>query len=107
MRVAAVLSVGLLLGLQSVSAHLCNDVFAQAKDNLAVKVDIRDGQLRINQTASFRPHSCKARLISSMISSYSAMASLASLVNGTQTDAMWMNTTIGPAGGAPRLCVRP
>jgi hypothetical protein len=35
-------------------AHLCNDVFAQAKDNLAVKVDIRDGQLRIAQEASFR-----------------------------------------------------
>jgi sulfur carrier protein ThiS len=37
-----------------VRAHLCNDVFAQAKDNLAVKVDIRDGQLRINKEASFR-----------------------------------------------------
>jgi len=36
------------------SAHLCNDVFVQARDNLAVKVDIRDGQLRINQEASFR-----------------------------------------------------
>lgn len=36
------------------AAHLCNDVFAQAKDNLAVKVDIRDGQLRIAQEASFR-----------------------------------------------------
>lgn len=35
-------------------AHLCNDVFDQARDNLAVKVDIRDGQLRINQEASFR-----------------------------------------------------
>lgn len=35
-------------------AHLCNDVFVQARDNLAVKVDIRDGQLRINQEASFR-----------------------------------------------------
>ena len=35
-------------------AHLCNDVFIQAKDNLAVKVDIRDGQLRIGQQASFR-----------------------------------------------------
>jgi hypothetical protein len=35
-------------------AHLCNDVFAQAKDNLAVKVDIRDGQLRIGKEASFR-----------------------------------------------------
>jgi len=33
---------------------LCNDVFALAKDNLAVKVDIRDGQLRIAQQASFR-----------------------------------------------------
>jgi len=37
-----------------VSAHLCNDVFVQARDNLAVKVDIRDGQLRINKEASFR-----------------------------------------------------
>lgn len=37
-----------------VHAHLCNDVFAQARDNLAVKVDIRDGQLRINKEASFR-----------------------------------------------------
>jgi len=35
-------------------AHLCNDVFAQAKDNLAVKVDIRDGQLRIAKDATFR-----------------------------------------------------
>lgn len=35
-------------------AHLCNDVFDQARDNLAVKVDIRDGQLRINKEASFR-----------------------------------------------------
>jgi hypothetical protein len=35
-------------------AHLCNDVFRQAQDNLAVKVDIRDGQLRIGQQASFR-----------------------------------------------------
>ena len=35
-------------------AHLCNDVFAQAQDNLAVKVDIRDGQLRVGQDAAFR-----------------------------------------------------
>lgn len=35
-------------------AHLCNDVFIQAKDNLAVKVDIRDGQLRLSDSASFR-----------------------------------------------------
>ena len=35
-------------------AHLCNDVFAQAKDNLAIKVDVRDGQLRIGNEASFR-----------------------------------------------------
>jgi hypothetical protein len=34
-------------------AHLCNDVFAQAKDNLAVKVDVRDGQLKIGKKASF------------------------------------------------------
>ncbi|MBU4200556.1 MAG: hypothetical protein KKG09_08645 [Verrucomicrobia bacterium] len=37
-----------------VFAHLCNDVFMQAKDNLAVKVDIRDDQLRINTSAKFR-----------------------------------------------------
>jgi len=36
------------------SAHLCNDVFDQAEDNLAVKVDIRDGQLRIDEEATFR-----------------------------------------------------
>jgi len=35
-------------------AHLCNDVFVQARDNLAVKVDVRDGQLRIAKTARFR-----------------------------------------------------
>jgi hypothetical protein len=35
-------------------SHLCNDVFAQAKDNLAVKVDVRDGQLRISTNAKFR-----------------------------------------------------
>lgn len=46
---------GLILAVCSTaSAHLCNDVFQQAKDNLAVKVDIRDGQLRIGQEASFR-----------------------------------------------------
>lgn len=38
----------------AVFAHLCNDVFVQARDNLAVKVDIRDGQLRIGNQASFR-----------------------------------------------------
>jgi hypothetical protein len=35
-------------------AHLCNDVFVQARDNLAVKVDVRDGQLRIGKQATFR-----------------------------------------------------
>ncbi len=35
-------------------AHLCDDVFIQAKDNLAVKVDVRDGELRIRDTGSFR-----------------------------------------------------
>lgn len=35
-------------------AHLCNDVFVQAKDNLVVKVDVRDGQLRISDTGTFR-----------------------------------------------------
>jgi hypothetical protein len=38
----------------SAQAHLCNDVFAQAKDNLVVKVDVRDGQLRISDTGTFR-----------------------------------------------------
>lgn len=38
----------------AVIAHLCNDVFDQAQDNLAVKVDVRDGQLRIGKEASFR-----------------------------------------------------
>lgn len=33
--------------------HLCNDVFLQARDNLVVKVDVRDGQLRIGRKASF------------------------------------------------------
>ena len=36
------------------AAHLCNDVFQQAQDNLAVKVDIRDGQLRISDRSKFR-----------------------------------------------------
>lgn len=34
-------------------AHLCDNVFEQARDNLVVKVDIRDGQLRIGSEASF------------------------------------------------------
>ena len=47
-----ILLVGVLPAI--VSAHLCNDVFSQAQDNLAVKVDIRDGQLRISERATFR-----------------------------------------------------
>ncbi len=35
-------------------AHLCDNVFAQARDNLVVKVDIRDGQLRVGREGSFR-----------------------------------------------------
>ena len=35
-------------------SHLCNDVFAKAEDSLAIKVDIRDGQLRINKSGSFK-----------------------------------------------------
>lgn len=35
-------------------AHLCDDVFSQARDNLAVKVDVRDGQLRVGREGSFR-----------------------------------------------------
>ncbi len=34
-------------------ARLCDNVFEQARDNLVVKVDIRDGQLRIGEEASF------------------------------------------------------
>jgi len=55
MRVSRrILAVALAMGLSCGAwAHLCNDVFVQAKDNLAVKVDIRDGQLRIGKEASF------------------------------------------------------
>ncbi len=49
-----IVSLCLLILVLPARAHLCNDVFAQARDNLAVKVDIRDGQLRINKEASFR-----------------------------------------------------
>jgi len=45
---------GMLFWNGTAAAHLCNDVFVQAKDNLAVKVDVRDGQLRIGKEASFR-----------------------------------------------------
>lgn len=49
------LAVLMLMPIASISrAHLCDNVFAQAKDNLVVKVDIRDGQLRIGREASFR-----------------------------------------------------
>jgi hypothetical protein len=48
----AILSVLILVSVAP--AHLCNDVFDQAEDNLAVKVDIRDGQLRIDEEATFR-----------------------------------------------------
>ncbi|MBN1257578.1 MAG: hypothetical protein JXA52_07720 [Planctomycetes bacterium] len=54
MRSAACIIVFLLLIQPQILAHLCNDVFMQAKDNLAVKVDIRDGQLRIGKEAEFR-----------------------------------------------------
>ena len=53
MRKLLVVVLGLCLASVGL-AHLCNDVFQQAKDNLAVKVDIRDGQLRIGKEASFR-----------------------------------------------------
>ncbi len=56
MRKMLIIGAALIALAGAVHAHLCNDVFAQAKDNLAVKVDIRDGQLRINQTGSFRVH---------------------------------------------------
>ena len=52
-RFALMTSLAVLLPVAAFG-HLCNDVFVQAKDNLAVKVDVRDGQLRIGQTASFR-----------------------------------------------------
>lgn len=51
---AAMVIVALISMAVPVYAHLCNDVFIQAKDNLAVKVDIRDNQLRINDSAEFR-----------------------------------------------------
>jgi len=57
MRQRSVIIAGLAICLACSSttlAHLCNDVFIQARDNLAVKVDIRDGQLRIGKDASFR-----------------------------------------------------
>ena len=44
----------LILFISDSFSHLCNDVFVQAEDNLAVKVDIRDGQLRISDTGSFK-----------------------------------------------------
>ena len=53
-RSIMLLSAAFLLNSACLYAHLCNDVFAQADDNLAVKVDIRDGQLRVGQTASFK-----------------------------------------------------
>lgn len=54
MRKALYCALLVVVSAATASAHLCNDVFAQARDNLAVKVDIRDGQLRIAQEASFR-----------------------------------------------------
>ncbi len=53
-RSAAAAVLALVLVSCPAYGHLCNDVFAQAQDNLAVKVDIRDGQLRIGDQASFR-----------------------------------------------------
>ena len=47
---------------------------------------------------SLRPHSCRARRISFMMISMSAMASLASLVKGTFTLAMCTSMTAGPTG---------
>jgi hypothetical protein len=44
----------LALSAYQAGAHLCNDVFDQAKDDLAVKVDIRDGQLRIANEGAFK-----------------------------------------------------
>lgn len=52
-RVLLAVSVAVLLA-TPLLAHLCNDVFVQAKDNLAVKVDIRDDQLRISKSGAFR-----------------------------------------------------
>ena len=50
-----VLLIAAFLALPAIAlAHLCNDVFVQAKDNMVVKVDIRDGQLRVGQKGSFR-----------------------------------------------------
>ena len=38
----------------AVYGHSCNDVFQVVKDNLAVKIDIQDGQMHINEHAKFR-----------------------------------------------------
>ena len=62
---------------------------------------------RRRKAPSRRPHSRSARVISLRISSYSAIASFDSLVNGTHTEAMWTKMTMGPDGSAPRDCVRP
>lgn len=48
------ISAAMILLSVAAQAHLCNDVFVQAKDNLVVKVDVRDGQLRISDTGTFR-----------------------------------------------------
>ena len=54
MKTSVLISLCVLILSGVASAHLCNDVFDQAEDNLAVKVDIRDGQLRIDEEATFR-----------------------------------------------------
>ncbi|MFC1484927.1 hypothetical protein ACFL5N_00555 [bacterium] len=54
MKKITLLFICLSLNFSYLCAHLCNDVFIQAKDNLAVKVDIRDNQLRIGKEAEFR-----------------------------------------------------
>ncbi|MHC4606040.1 MAG: hypothetical protein ACYTAF_03800 [Planctomycetota bacterium] len=56
MRTLLIIVAGLYVLTLSIDAHICNDVFEQARDNLVVKVDVRDGQLRISDTAKFRVH---------------------------------------------------
>ncbi len=55
-RIAVLIGMILMSGLVSVVAfaHLCDDVFSMAEDHLAVKVDVRDGQLRIGEAGGFR-----------------------------------------------------
>jgi hypothetical protein len=54
MRLIAIVGIAACVLPLAAGAHICNDVFVQARDNLVVKVDVRDGQLRINESGKFR-----------------------------------------------------